>query len=42
MNRRDFLRAGAGLALTPTEGLATEFQDRKLRAGLIGTRWEEK
>src|SRR5438477_4453206 len=43
MNRRDFLRAGAGgLALTAAAGHAEEFADRKPRVGLIGTGWYGK
>jgi predicted dehydrogenase len=41
MNRRDFLHAGAGLALSAA-GAAAEFQDKKLRVGLIGTGWYGK
>src|SRR5438552_15726678 len=42
MNRRQFLRAGAGLALTSTGAYAEEFQDKKYRVGLIGTGWYGK
>src|SRR5689334_12727539 len=42
MNRRQFLQAGAGLALTSTGAYAEEFQDKKYRVGLIGTGWYGK
>src|SRR5438477_767155 len=43
MNRRDFLRAGAGgLALTAAAGHAEEFADKPRRVGLIGCGWYGK
>src|SRR5712691_5869213 len=42
MNRREFLQASAGVALAAAGGFAAEFQDRKLRVGLIGTGWYGK
>ena len=48
MNRRNFLQAGTGLALTaaalgPSQrGYAEEFVQRKPRVGLIGTGWYGK
>src|SRR5262245_44533055 len=47
MNRRKFLQAGSGLALTAALGTgrhsyAEEFAQRKLRVGLIGSGWYGK
>jgi predicted dehydrogenase len=43
MNRRDFLQASAGLALSATTGSAAPFDDQKpRRVGLIGTGWYGK
>jgi len=42
MNRREFLQASAGLALTAAGAYAVEFQDRKPRVGLIGCGWYGK
>src|ERR1051326_4593232 len=42
MNRRQFLSATAGLALTTTAAYGAEFQDRKPRVGLIGCGWDGK
>src|SRR5262245_50709108 len=47
MNRRKFLQAGSGLALTTAlgasrSGYAEEFAQRKLRVGLIGSGWYGK
>jgi predicted dehydrogenase len=47
MNRRKFLQAGTGLAMTAAlgagpRGYAEEFAQRKLRVGLIGSGWYGK
>src|ERR1700730_901337 len=43
MNRREFLQASAGLALSASGGFAAEFADRKPpRIGLIGCGWYGK
>src|SRR5262245_44973025 len=47
MNRRKFLQAGTGLAMTAALGAgprryAEEFAQRKLRVGLIGSGWYGK
>ena len=42
MNRRHFMRAGAGLALTAAAGRAAGFAYQKPRVGLIGTGWYGK
>jgi predicted dehydrogenase len=43
MNRRDFLHAGAGLALSAAGGYAAEFADiQPYRVGLIGCGWYGK
>ena len=42
MDRRGFLKAAAGLTLTPASGFAEEFQERRYRVGLIGSGWYGK
>src|SRR5437016_14090535 len=42
MNRRHFLQAGAGLALSAAGAYAEEFADTKPRVGLIGCGWYGK
>jgi predicted dehydrogenase len=42
MNRRKFLQTSAGLILSATAGYAAEFEDQKLRVGLIGSGWYGK
>lgn len=42
MNRREFLQTGAALLVSGAARYAPEFQDRKLRVGLIGSGWYGK
>ncbi|MEP6757305.1 MAG: Gfo/Idh/MocA family oxidoreductase [Chthonomonadales bacterium] len=42
MERRDFLKAAAGMAMLPTAAIADYVQEKKPRVGLIGTGWYGK
>lgn len=42
MNRREFIQAGTGVALSAAAGYIPEFQDSKPRVGLIGCGWYGK